>query len=231
MAARILGISSGHPGGQTIDVDTVFFDLDGTLTDPFEGISRSICYALESLAAEVPDDEALRRFVGPPLLDTFRELVGDELANHALTLYRERFGLEGWLENRPYDRIDETLDVIRSSGRRLFVATSKPTVYAQKIVEHFNLARYFDGVYGSELDGTRNDKTELLAWAIARVGPAAGAVMVGDRSHDITAGLNNKLGVIGVSYGFGSVGELRSAGAEKIAERPSDIPAMLDQEE
>ena len=231
MAARILGISSGHPRDQIIVVATVFFDLDGTLTDPFEGISRSICYALESLGAEVPDDEALRRFVGPPLLDSFRDLVGDELAGHALTLYRERFGLEGWLENRPYDGIAETLDVIRSSGRRLFVATSKPTVYAQKIVEHFGLAEYFDGVYGSELDGTRNDKTELLRWVLDQVRPATPAVMVGDRSHDIIAGLNNTLGVIGVSYGFGSVGELRAAGAEKIAERPSDIPALLDQEE
>ncbi len=215
-----------HP----IPVETVFFDLDGTLTDPFEGIGGSIRYALESLGAAVPDDDTLRSYVGPPLMQTFRELVGEEQAGHALTLYRERFGFEGWMQNRPYEGIHEALASVRQAGRRLFVATSKPTIYAERIVEHFELDRFFDGVYGAELDGTRSNKSELVRWIVGRVEPKGRAIMVGDREHDIIAGLDNMLGVIGVSYGFGTVGELRTAGAEKIAKRPSEIPALIDQE-
>lgn len=218
------------PRGRLISVETVFFDLDGTLTDPFEGIGGSIRHALEVLGAEVPDDDTLRSYVGPPLMQTFRELVGEDRAAHALTLYRERFGLEGWRQNRPYDGIHEALDKTKQAGRRLFVATSKPTVYAERIVEHFELGAFFDDVYGAELDGTRSNKSELLEWAVAQVEPRGRAVIVGDRKHDVIAGLDNMLGVIGVLYGFGTVGELKMAGAEKLAKRPSDIPALIDQE-
>ena len=230
MAARILILSLQRPGDRPIHVETVFFDLDGTLTDPFEGIGNSIRYALEKLGVPVPDEASLRGYVGPPLKETFCELVGEASAAHALTLYRERFGLTGWIENRPYDGIHEALEETKLTGRRLFVTTSKPTVYAERIVEHFELDSFFDGVFGAELDGTRSNKSELVAWAIDRVAPRGQAVIVGDRRHDIIAGLDNMLGVIGVSYGFGTVGELRTAGAEKIAERPSDIPALIDQE-
>ena len=163
-------------------------------------------------------------------MQTFRELVGEERARHALTLYRERFGLEGWMQNRPYDGIHEALETTKQSGRRLFVTTSKPTVYAERIVEHFSLDAYFDGIYGAELDGTRSNKSELVEWAVREVEPRAGAMIVGDRKHDIIAGLDNMLGVIGVLYGFGTVGELKTAGAEKLAKRPSDIPALINQE-
>ena len=163
-------------------------------------------------------------------METFRNLVGDQSAPHALTLYRERFGLNGWMENQPYDGIHEALEETKLAGRRLFVTTSKPTVYAEKIIEHFGLSSFFDGIYGAELDGTRSNKSELVNWVIRKVEPRGRAVIVGDREHDIIAGLDNMLGVIGVLYGFGTVGELRAAGAEKIAERPSDIPALIDQE-
>ncbi len=178
----------------------------------------------------MPDDDTLRSYVGPPLMQTFRDLVGEDRARHALTLYRERFGLEGWMQNRPYDGIHEALDTTKQAGRRLFVTTSKPTVYAERIVEHFSLDGFFDGIYGAELDGTRSNKSELVEWALGQVEPRGAAVIVGDRKHDIIAGLDNMLGVIGVLYGFGTIGELRTAGAEKIAERPSDIPALIDQE-
>ncbi len=134
------------------------------------------------------------------------------------------------MQNRPYDGIHEALEQTKQAGRRLFVATSKPTVYAEQIVEHFELASYFDGVYGAELDGTRSNKSELIEWAVRQIEPKGRAVIVGDREHDIIAGLDNMLGVIGVLYGFGTVGELRTAGAEKLAKRPSDIPALIDQE-
>lgn len=163
-------------------------------------------------------------------METFSDLVGEQQAAHALTLYRERFGLEGWQQNRPYDGIHEALETTRQAGRRLFVATSKPAVFAERIVQHFALDPYFDGIYGAELDGTRANKSELLAWALPQVAPRGHSVIVGDRKHDIIAGLNNMLGAIGVSYGFGTVGELRTAGAEKIATRPSEIPALIDQE-
>ncbi len=163
-------------------------------------------------------------------MQTFRDLVGEEQAGHALTLYRERFGLEGWMQNRPYDGIHDALQKTKKPGRRLFVATSKPTVYAERIVEHFSLDAYFDGVYGAELDGTRSNKSELVKWALRQVEPRGRAAIVGDRKHDIIAGLDNMLGVIGVLYGFGTVGELRTAGAERLAKRPSVIPALIDQE-
>ncbi len=230
MTTRILLNRLRHPGSECIQVETVFFDLDGTLTDPFEGIANSIRHALDALGVPAPDDQTLRTYIGPPLMDTFRDLVGEQSARHALTLYRERFGLHGWMENRPYDGIHEALEETKSAGRRLFVTTSKPTVYAEKIIEHFELGSCFDGIYGAELDGTRSNKSELVDWVVRKVRPRGRAVIVGDRKHDIIAGLDNMLGAIGVLYGFGTVGELRAAGAEKIAERPSDIPALIDQE-
>ncbi len=134
------------------------------------------------------------------------------------------------MQNRLYDGIREALAATKQAGRRLFVTTSKPTVYAERIVEHFALDSFFDGVYGAQLDGTRSNKSELVEWAVRQVEPKGRAVIVGDSEHDIIAGLDNMLGVIGVLYGFGTVGELRSAGAEKLAKRPSDIPALIDQE-
>jgi phosphoglycolate phosphatase len=200
----------------------VYFDLDGTLTDPFEGISKSILYALERLGAPPASEDVLKGYIGPPLLDTFAELVGDESAPLGLAYYRERFGDIGWRENVPYPGIEDVLASVRDAGATLYVATSKPTVFAEKIVSHFGLAEYFDDVHGSELDGTRVNKTELLAYYLAQNGSDK-AVMIGDRKHDVIGGLDNDMVVIGVTYGYGSERELREAGACRIAARPVEI--------
>ena len=163
----------------------VYFDLDGTLTDPFEGISNSIAYALERLGSKRPADEKLRHFIGPPLLETFGELIGHEQAPQALEYFRERFSEVGWRENVLYPGIRESLVVITAAGHHCFVATTKPHVFARRIVEHFELSSYFAGVYGSELDGTRTDKTELLRYAQREQSADKSTVMIGDRHHDI----------------------------------------------
>jgi len=131
----------------------LYFDLDGTLTDPFEGISKSIVYALDRLGEAPPAEDVLRQCIGPPLLASFDSLVGETRARDALTFYRERFGDVGWQENSPYDGIRELLQGMDDSGRTLYVATSKPTVYAERIVSHFDLREFFDGVFGSEQPG------------------------------------------------------------------------------
>ncbi len=206
----------------------VYFDLDGTLTDPYEGISKCILYALDELGFPHPTDEYLLSCIGPPLYDTFPEMVGQELTLRAVDLYRERFDEVGWRENKPYDGICDALAKIASCGHTMFVATSKPWKAAEKIVEHFKMRQYFEQVYGCELDGTRSNKVELLRYAIGRNGVAETKTMIGDRKHDLIGALANDMRPIGVSYGYGSVEELRGAGAVSIAAAPADLPGLID---
>ena len=205
----------------------VYIDLDGTLTDPFDGISNCIAYALERLGKERPADAELRRFIGPPLLQTFEELVGRAMAQRALGYYRERFSDTGWLENAVYPGVRDALDAITGVGHCCFVATSKPRVFAQRIVEHFDLSPYLADVYGSELDGTRTDKTELLRYAARQRSESRDSVMVGDRSHDIVGALNNGIRAIGVTWGYGTEEELRGAGAHCLAAAPEQLPGLV----
>jgi phosphoglycolate phosphatase len=205
----------------------VYIDLDGTLTDPFEGISNCIAYALERLGHAAPAEEALRRFIGPPLLETFDELVGPALAPRALELYRERFSEVGWLENTVYPGIHDSLAAITASGHRCFVATTKPHVFARRIIEHFDFGPYFTDVYGSELDGTRTDKTELLRFAARQQSRRQESVMVGDRYHDVVGALNNGFLAIGVTWGYGTEDELLSAGAHCLAGAPGQLPDLV----
>ena len=208
----------------TIDV---YFDLDGTLTDPYEGISRSVRYALDHFGVPHPGDERLRELIGPPLRQSLADLVGDSRADEALAVYRERFAATGWRENRRYPGIRRMLTTLARQDARLYVATSKPRVYAERIVEHFDLARFFHAVFGAELDGTRGDKTDLLAHALAENPPERRAVMIGDRRHDMMGATNNKLFAIGVAWGYGSVDELQAAGARAIAQSPAELPGLI----
>jgi len=205
----------------------VYFDLDGTLTDPYEGITRCILYAVDELGFPRPDDDYLYSCIGPPLWDTFPELVGQELTKKAVDLYRERFMDVGWKENKPYDGIVDALEIIASTGHLLFVATAKPHMHAARIVDHFGMGDYFATVYGSELDGTRGTKTELLEFAINRNPGADRHVMIGDRKHDLIGAVANDMTPIGVGYGYGSVEELTTAGATAIAASPGDLPGLL----
>jgi len=207
---------------------TVFFDLDGTLSDPKIGITKSIQYALERLDVPVPATDDLLWCIGPPLRASFVELVDEARADQGVALYRERFGDVGLYENDLYDGIPETLQAFSDVGTRLFVATSKPHVYASRIVEHFGIAGHFERVFGSELDGTRVDKSELLEYALQETGAdAASSAMIGDREHDMIGAVNNGLFGIGALYGYGTQEELETAGARRVAELPDKITNLL----
>jgi phosphoglycolate phosphatase len=207
----------------------IFFDLDGTLTDSKSGITRSIQYALGRLDRDVPNEDDLVWCIGPSLLDSFEKILGDRrLAATALSYYRERFADTGLYENRVYPGIKDTLSVLRDSGRRLFIATSKPTAYATRIVEHFELGKYFERVFGPELDGTRADKTELLSHTLEETASVSReAIMIGDRSHDMIGARNNGMTAVGVLYGYGSEDELVAAGAHRISATTGELLGNL----
>jgi len=209
-----------------MSLDAIFFDLDGTLTDPKPGITRSIQYALQKLDHHtIPTEDELTWCIGPPLRASFVRILGaEDHADRAVSLYRERFSDIGLYENGVYDGISEVLTTLSQSGQRLFVATSKPHVFAERIVEHFGLRHHFEHVFGSELDGTRVDKSDLLEYAlkIAAVDPSK-TVMIGDRSHDMVGAGNNGMKGIGVLYGYGSRDELIGAGAQHLCATPQAI--------
>ena len=205
----------------------VYFDLDGTLTDPYEGITKCILYALDELGFPHPDDDYLYGCIGPPLWDTFPEIVGEELTRTAVDLYRERFVDIGWRENNPYDGVLDMLDAVASAGHTLLVATAKPHMHAARIIEYFGMGEFIHNVYGSELDGTRATKSDLLNFAIGKNPGATRHFMVGDRRHDLVGAVANDMIPIGVAYGYGSVEELENAGAAGIAMSPAELPALL----
>jgi len=206
----------------------IFFDLDGTLTDPKPGITGCIQYALERLDEPVPTQDALEWCIGPPLLANFEKLVGADRAQRGVDLYRERFGDVGLFENEVYPGIPGVLSALQEKGARLFVASSKPKVYVDRILEHFELMPHFEGVYGSELDGTRTDKRDLLAYALGTEAISASeTTMIGDRGADTVGALHNTMPFLGVLYGYGSREELEEAGATRFADRPDDLVGAL----
>ncbi len=202
----------------------LLFDLDGTLTDPARGITTCIARALRDAGVEVPPAAVLESFIGPPLLETFGALLGDaERARAALESYRAHYSGEGMFDCRVHEGIEASLERL-GTRHRLFVVTSKPTVYALRIVEHFDLAGYFADVYGSELDGTRAEKQALIGHVLRRESlAAADTVMIGDRRHDVEGARGNAACSIGVLWGFGSRDELVAAGADRLCEAPSSL--------
>ncbi len=206
----------------------IFFDLDGTLIDPRDGIVKSIQYALESLGEAVPDGSSLERFIGPPLAGTFRYLLGTddrERVQQAIAAYRVRFGATGVFENRVYDGIPELLRTLGDAGCVLWVVTAKPGVYSQTIIDHHGLRAYFRGVYGSELNGDRADKGSLIRYVLEKEGLGLQEVlMVGDRSHDVVGARQNGVACVGVRWGYASPDELESAGPDAIV---GSIPELL----
>ena len=207
---------------------SVFFDLDGTLTDPKKGITGCIQYALERMDAKVPSQDELTWCIGPPLQASFAELVGEARAEEGVRLYRERYTDLGIFENEPYAGVPEVLRQIREAGASLFVASSKPHVFVQRILVHFELDSLFDGVFGSELDGTRTDKEELLRFALRQSEVEVGrATMIGDRKFDALGAQANEMAFLGVLYGYGSLDELKSVGVTKWVDTPAEIFAAL----
>ncbi|MEX5572484.1 HAD family hydrolase [Pseudomonas lijiangensis] len=189
----------------------ILFDLDGTLTDPRLGITRSIQFALAKLGIDEPDITRLEHFIGPPLLQAFMQFyeMDEARAWEAVGFYRERFKVTGLYENQVFDGVPELLETLGGQGRTLYIATSKPWMFAREIARHFDFAKYFKVIYGSELDGTRTDKVELIAHLLEQEGlDPKQTLMIGDRKHDLIGGLRNGLDVAAVGYGFGSHEEL-----------------------
>lgn len=211
----------------------LLFDLDGTLTDPRQGILACFKYALQRLQLETPPDPELERFIGPPLKESFAILVGSddgERVERAVTYYRERFAAQGIFENKVYPGMADALSQLRDRGALLFVATSKPTVFAERIVEHFALGRFFGAVYGSELSGANADKKNLLARVLDAESLApADTVMIGDRAHDVLGARANGLFPVGVLWGYGSRAELLAAGARWLCAEPRRLVDVLTQ--
>ena len=201
----------------------LLFDLDGTLSDPSAGILRCIVHTLNTFDRDVPPLEELHRLIGPPLHETFALLVPDR-PGEAVTTFRERYGATGLFENQLYGGMEEALQSLAGITEAMFVATSKPAEYAVRTIEHFQLQNFFRGVYGSEMTGERADKTELLAHLLAEEALDPDSVtMIGDRKHDILAARAHGVRSIGVTWGFGSVDELRDAGADVLCDAPAEL--------
>lgn len=210
----------------------ILFDLDGTITDPFEGISRCIVYALESFGIKVEDTRELVSFIGPPLFDQFKVYCGfdDEQAERAVKKYRERYSTAGWKECTLAEGTEELLRELKAQGKVLAVATSKPECFAVPILEHFGIDGYFDFIGGAELDhGGRNSKEAVIEYVLERLGVAerSEAVIIGDRFHDIDGAKKTGIGSVGVLSGYGSREELEEHGADHVAENMSDVLKFL----
>lgn len=204
----------------------VFLDLDGTLIEPSKGIFACIRYALDSLGEACPGDDDLRDWIGPPLRDSFATLLGADRADAAISTYRERYGDVGWRECTVYPDIVDTLKVMVEEGYTLVVATSKPGVYAERIVRAHGLDELLTEVYGAELDGRRSGKDELLAFANSRH-ESRGIAMLGDRRYDVEGARANGLAAFGAAWGFGDAKELTDAGVDRLLDSPADLTAAV----
>ncbi|MCQ2548645.1 MAG: HAD family hydrolase [Lachnospiraceae bacterium] len=210
---------------------TILFDLDGTLTDPGEGITNSVTYALEKFEIKNEDRSQLYKFIGPPLKDSFMEFYGfsEEDALKAIAYYRERFREKGMFENKVYDGIVELLSKLKHAGKKLIVATSKPEEFTLTILKHFDLLQYFDFVAGATMDGSRSEKEEIIHYALehCQIENLDETVMVGDRKFDILGAKTNGIDSIGVLFGYGSLEELEIAGATYIADSPEMVEKLV----
>lgn len=205
----------------------VLFDLDGTLTNPEIGITSSVMYALEKFGIEVEDRKELHPFIGPPLTYSFQTYYGLSEADSELAVkyYRERFSVKGLYENEVYPGVEKMLQELKESGKSLIIATSKPEEFTLKILENFDLLKYFDFVAGATMDGSRGEKSDVIRYAIEISGitDKSEAIMIGDRKYDILGAKENGLDSVGVLFGFGDYEELEEAGANHIAETIEDI--------
>ena len=211
--------------------DIILFDLDGTLTDSAPGILNSVRYACRKLGLEVPGEATLRKFLGPPLIESFRTLLGlnDADAERALAAFREYFPETGIFENEVYPGIPVLLADLKAAGKTVIIATSKPEAFAKRIMEHFHLAQYCDFICGATLDETRTDKAEVIAYALETAGitDKSDVVMVGDREHDVLGAKRNGLPCIGAVYGYGTAEELTAAGAAALAQTVEELHQIL----
>lgn len=212
------------------DYRYILFDLDGTVTDPKVGITKSVAYALRYFGIETANLDDLCKFIGPPLKQSFMEYYcfDESKSTLAVEKYREYFGVTGLYENTVYDGLEKLMQKLVGQGRTLIIATSKPTVFAVKILEHFDLLKYFAFVAGSELDGTRTKKSEVIAYALQQnhITDLSSAIMIGDRKHDIIGAKEVGLDSIGVLFGYGDLQEHEQAGANHIVSTVDELSAL-----
>lgn len=217
----------------------ILFDLDGTLTDPKLGITSSVQYALRALGIEEPSLDKLEVFIGPPLSDSFREFYGldEEQMITAVDKYRERFAAQGIFENEIYPGIPQMLADLKEKGKILAIASSKPTLFVERILDHFEIRKYFDYIVGSNMDGTRGRKEEVVEEALRQMLPVGVApakkrdtvAMVGDRKFDIEGAAAHGITSVGVSFGYAPEGELEQAGADFIVNSVQSLYDVLAQ--
>lgn len=211
--------------------DYILFDLDGTLTDPYVGITESVKYALNFFGKPIPDSEALKQYIGPPLVWSFKELAGitgDDTVK-AVKKYRERYETIGWKENALLDGAEELLSNLKKKGKIIGLATSKPEKTSIQILEYFGIDKYFDFMGGASMDLTRNTKVQVVNYTLKNLGVTdlSKAVLVGDRHHDIDGAKEAGIASIGVLVGYGSRDELEKAGADYICETLADVEKIV----
>lgn len=213
--------------------EILFFDLDGTLTDSMLGITRAVQYALKHYGITVEDLKELQPFVGPPLHESFQEYFhfSEKDSHEAVFVFREYYNAKGWMENRPYDGIEEMLKMLLDAGKTMIVATSKPESMAKQVLTHFHLADYFQFIGGASSDSLRVNKDDVIRYVMESCklteADRPSIVMVGDRRHDILGAHKAGLEAVGVLYGYGSREELSLAGADWIAGTVKELGALL----
>lgn len=210
----------------------VLFDLDGTLTDSFLGITRSVAYSLKSFGIEVDDLETLKPFIGPPLDVSFREYYHMDEAQSwkAVEKYREYFSKKGLFENKVYEGMEDFLQSLLNMDMKLYVCTSKPEVFAKEILDHFSLTPYFTGIYGATLDGSLKNKGDVIAHCIKQEQlNIQDCMMVGDRQHDIVGAHQNQIPCIGVLYGYGSLEEFQEYHCDYIAKDLIELKKIIEE--
>lgn len=214
------------------NIKYVLFDLDGTLTDPSEGITNSVAYALLKYGIEVEDKSELYDFIGPPLINSFMKYYGfsKEEAKQAVVYYREYFSVKGIFENRLYDGVISLLDSLKKAEKRIVLATSKPEKFAVQILKHFDMFQYFDFIGGATMDEKRTEKDEVIRYVLNELDlrEKSSVIMVGDRRYDIEGAHINGIKAIGVEYGFGSKEELEKADADFFAKNCEDSRKILN---
>ena len=214
----------------------ILFDLDGTVTDSKEGICNCVKYALEAAKRPIPTEEELMKFIGPPLIESFQKFsdMTFEEALQATETYRERYSVTGLYENRLYKGMDQVLSTLQKAGYQLAIATSKPEEYSVRILEHFGIARYFDEIVGSTLDGGRNAKADVICEVFRRMNiqeeEKDTVIMVGDRKHDILGAKECGIASCGVCYGFAPAGELEEYGADYLVYRVEELLSFFAQD-
>ena len=207
---------------------TILFDLDGTLTDSGEGIINCVIYALERFGLPIPPRDSLRYFVGPPLHESFvKQGVPAHRAEEAVAVYRERYVPTGMFENTPYPGVRELLEKLKADGCTLYVASSKPEWMCVKILEHFDLAKYFTIIAGASFDRSRSSKEDVIAYLLSQCGNYDEKIMVGDTAFDVIGAKMHGIPTVGVSWGYGKVEDMVAAGAASIAHTMDELFELL----